>query len=916
MDLHDYVRRRLADAPPVGARDGDADRDLIEELAQHLGDLYHEARSSGLDHEQAWARATAALPDGARLPMGIPSHGHRPPPPPAYQSAAGAAHSRRSLMLSDVARDVRYALRLLANAPAFTLVVVLTLALGIGANAAMFSAVDAILLRAAPVADPSRAISVYTSSSDGRTPFSSSSYPDYVDLRDSGAVEGLAASSPIAVAFEGREASEQVVGELVSGNYFDVLGVRPAFGRAFVAAEDRAGSPVRVVVVSNAFWQRSLGADPAAVGRDIRLNGAVYSVIGVMPAGFAGPLLGRATDLWTPMALQQELRPPTAGVRRQLGHANLLIARELRWMNLFGRMKPDQDVTQASALLGVVADRLARQYPDSNGGRRATVVRLGEGPGVRSAIRPMLLVLSGAAAAVLLIACANVAGLLAARAVSRRREVAIRVAVGAGQARLVRQWFTESMLLALLGSAGALLVARWFTPLLYKFGIPESIPLVLDVRVFLFTLLAGIGSGVLFGLAPVLQARRDTITALRDEGGAVASGVRAVRLRSTFVVLQVALSLLLLVGAGLFLRTLRNAYTVDLGYRTEGVLLAEVNLDLRGYGADAGQETYRRIFERVGALPGVQGIGASRVAVLSGGARTGLLSLDGQPVARDGRNGLAVRINVVNDAYLGTIGIPLLMGRSFQPTDDGRAPRVVIVSRSLAQRLWPGEDPIGRPLGNGPAAATVVGVVPDAVYANALEREPPPFYLVPLLQNYESGMTMLVRTAGDPLSILPAVRQAVREVDSQLVVARPRTLDEEFSRSVGSQALMATLVSLFGGLALLLAAIGLYGVMAHAAGQRRTEIGIRLALGATPREILRLIVGDGLRLVTVGAVLGLVATLIASRAIENQLFGVRAVDPLTYGAVVAVLATVALAACLIPARRAMRLDPVVALRNT
>jgi predicted permease len=394
----------------------------------------------------------------------------------------------------------------------------------------------------------------------------------------------------------------------------------------------------------------------------------------------------------------------------------------------------------------------------------------------------------------------------------------------------------------------------------------------------------------------------------------LASGRRSAALRNLFVVLQVALSLVLLVGAGLFLRTLRNAYAVDLGYRTEGVLVANINLDVRGYSPEAGQQLYERLFERIRALPGVHNVGASRVQVLSGGSRTGTISTDGQPIAPDGGNALPVRINVASDRYLDTLGIPVLAGRGFTAADSPRAPRVAIVSRGLAERLWPGQDPIGRSLDAGSAPLTVVGVIGDAVYASAVERNPPPFFLVPLSQNYESGIALFVKTGGDPVALVPAVRQAVREVDPQLVLARPRTLAGEFAQSVADERLLATMVGLFGGLALLLAAVGLYGVMSHAAGQRRAEIGIRLALGAKPSSVLWLIVSSGLRLVAVGAVAGGVCAVFATRAIESQLFGVQRFDPATLAAVAVVLLVVAVAACAIPARRAMRIDPVRALR--
>ncbi len=922
MDFKNYVRTHL---PPLSIA---REPEIVDELAQHLGDLYEEARAAGLPHDEALERAVRSLPEHPEL-LGheIESASRALPPPLARTwdrlSKPGAdddapAASRMSAVWSDARRDARYALRMLARTPGFVLVTVLTLSLGIGANTAIFSAVNAIVLRSAPVADPERVVNVYMSRPDGRNPFASTSYsyPNYVDLRDSGAFEGLAAYGSIAVAVETNGVLEQVSGEIVSGNYFDVIGVRPAMGRAFRSEEDRPGSPVRVVVVTHRFWKQRLGGDPNVVGRSLGINGAAHTIVGVTPPGFTSHVLGRLAELFVPMPLQQEVRPPSAGVRRQLGHANLLISRDGGWLNLVGRLRSDATTASTTAALNLVAERPEWRIPGAPGPRKFALARLGEGPGLRTATGPLLGILGGAVMLVLLIACANVASLLAARAVSRRREVAIRLAVGASRGRLIRQWLTESVLLALMGSAGALLVARWLTSLLYTFGVPEAVDLSLDGRVLTFTLAVGVLSGLMFGLAPVMQAlRRDTLTALRDEGGSIASGARGTRMRRSFVVLQVALSLTLLVGAGLFLRTIRNAYAVDPGFVVDGVLLADINLDLRGYSQTAGQELYQHLIDRVAALPGVRGVGASRVTVLSGGARTGSVSVDGQPVRPDGSNGVTSRINIVTDAYLATLGIPVLQGRSFQPFDTAAAPRVAIVSQSLARRVWPGRDPIGQVVNPGQSGATVVGVIPDAVYTSVIERDPHPFFLLPLSQNYESGVTLHVRGAGDPLALVPSVRQAVRDLDPQLVLARPRTLADELARSLGPQRLMATFVGIFAGLALLLAAIGLYGVMSHAAGERKAEIGLRLALGAQPTSILSMLLGSGLRLVVVGAILGSIGAVAGSRIVEGQLFGVTPADPVTYAAVVLILAMVASAACVIPARRAMRVDPVDVLRR-
>jgi putative ABC transport system permease protein len=820
-------------------------------------------------------------------------------------------------MLSDLIRDLRYALRMLAAAPTFTAVVVMTLALGVGANALIFTAVDAILLENAGLSGTDTLISVYNASTDGQQRFSSVSFPDYADLRDGGIFEDTAAVGGISVSLDTGAETEAIPGELVTGNYFRVLGVTPAHGRTFVEEEDRRGTPVHVVVVSYSFWQNRLGASAQAVGSEIHLNGSPYVVIGIAPRGFVGATIGRAPDVWLPMALQQEVRPPSAGLRRSLGGTDLLGQRGPRWLNMVARARPATTEAQQNAALEVLAARLQQAYPDTNRPRTFHAVPLGEGPGVRTSTRPLLYLLTISVALVLLIACANVTSLLVARSVSRRRETAVRAAVGASRSRLIRQWLTESVLLALVGGVCGLVLARWGAPLLHLAGFPEDIDLDVNGRVMLFTFAAAAASGILSGLAPVLHTlRSDTITALRDEGGSIATGVHAARWRRAFVVFQVAVSLMLLVGAGLFLRTLRNTYLIDLGYQIDSTMVADINLDVRGYSQEAGGEIYRQILDRLRTAPGVAAAGAARVTVLSGGARTVSVSLDGQPIREDLTNSLDVRLNVISDGYLQALGIPLQRGRDFTPADGPQTMRVAIVSQSLAARMWPGQEPLGKTIGGGVTSCTVVGVVPDTVYRSALEREAPPFYYVPLAQNYEAGVGLHVRSAGgDPLALLSTVRSVVHDVDPRVAVARPQGLREVFDQSISSQRMMATLVGAFGALALLLATVGVYGIMEHVAAQRRSEIGIRLALGAAPSSIFGLILGEGLRLVAIGTAIGLTAAFATTRYIQTLLFGVDPVDAATFAAVSLILTATATLACLIPARRAMRVDPLVAFRT-
>jgi putative ABC transport system permease protein len=815
-------------------------------------------------------------------------------------------------------QDLRYAIRTLLRAPGLAATIIATLALGIGATAVIFSAVDAVLLRDAPVADPDTLVDVYTTS--GSTAYSRSSYPDYFDLRDSGTFASLAAYTEVPLTLEANDQPEPVAGELVSGNYFEVLGIKIPFGRPFSPDDDRIDSPVRVAVISHALWQRVFNSDRSLIGRTIRLNSNPYTLIGVAPPGFGGPLVEVATDVWIPTALQPEVDPPAAAVRRSRGHSAIFDLRRSRGLRMVGRLPRGGSIDQMTSRAEVVSSRLESAYPNTDRDRRFTLTPLGEGRGLRVATRPILRQLAGAVMLVLLVACMNVASLLLARAISREREVAVQIAMGASRARLARQWLTESVLLGILGSIGALLVTRLSTPLLHAFVIPEAVDLSVNARVLSVTLVVGVGSGLLFGLAPVLQALRPGRTEALRNRGSVANGTHAARMREAFVILQIAVSLVLLVGAGLFVRTLENAYSVEVGYRVDQTLVATVNLQAHGYfeggsrGAGAGLVLYEQILSRVEALPGVVAASAARMTVLSGNARFTDISTDGRPI--ESRNALGVRANVVSRRYFETMDIPILQGRSFNAADGPQTTRVTIVTKSLADRIWPNQDPIGKPLRDPANELQVIGVVPDTVYTSTLESDRPPTYYLLLAQNYESAVTLHVRAASNPMALVPAIRDAVRQVDRQVAVERPQLLSAVLDRTLSSQRMMATLVGLFGALALLLAVLGLYGVMAHAATQRTPEIGIRLAMGAQPCSVVSLLLRQGLRLLGIGAAIGLTGALMGTRYIEAQLFGVTPTDLLTFIVGCVALAIAGLTASVIPALRAMRVDPASALRRT
>ncbi len=816
--------------------------------------------------------------------------------------------------------DIRYAARTLAKSPGFAAVAVLTLALGIGANTAIFSVVNAILLRPTPVHKPEELVALYTSDFSGPR-YGASSFPDYVDFRDrSDVFSGLVAYQFTPFSMTVGEASERVFGEVVSGNYFSVLGVQPARGRGFLPEEDRTPGAHPVVVVSYALWQNRFGGDPALVGRTLVLNGHPFMVAGIAAEGYSGLLRGLRADLWVPMMMVQQALPGSAD----------LTSRGNRSSFILGRLRPGANLEQAQAQMDVVAGQLHQAYPrqwtDVQGQARVvTVVAEREArvfPGVRGAVMGFFALLMSVVGLVLLVACANLANLMLARASARRREIAIRLALGAGRVRLLRQLVTESLLVSLLGGVVGLVLAAWGSGLLMAFRPPLPFPLelqlTLDGSVLVFTFAVAVVSGLLFGLAPAWTAsRHDLLWALKEEGTPATASVRMGRLRGAFVVAQVTLSLLLLVGAGLFLRSLRNATTIDPGFDPKNLLITSVDLRLHGYDEAKGLAFYREVGDRLRALPGVEAVGLAGGLPLSlGGTRRGI-TISGY-TSKPGED-TEVSTATVGPGYFEAMRIPILRGRGITATDMAGSPRVALVNEAFARTYWPGQEPLGKRIQMGVDVGAdtpsweVIGVAKDGKYVT-LGEEARPFFYLPLLQFYSSSAEIVVRTGRTPMAQLPAVRGAVQRIDRTLPLLDPRTMTQHLGISLFPARVAGWLLGSFGGLALLLAVLGIYGVSAYLVEQRTREIGLRMALGAAPADILRLVVAQGLRLTLVGIVLGVAAALGVTQLLTGLLYGISPADPITFGGVVLLLGTVAFVACYVPARRATRVDPMVALR--
>ena len=793
-------------------------------------------------------------------------------------------------------QDLRYGVRRIVRNPGFSLVAVLTLALGIGANTTIFTMVNALLLRPADAARPAEIVRVYVGHHGGLQ----HSELDFL-RRYARSFTGVIGEKHEPLAFGRTEGSEQVNGVLVTGNFFTLLGIPAAAGRVFTAADDSVPGGSPVVVLGHRFWTRRLAADPGVVGGTVKLNGREYTVAGIAREGFTGPFVGPVPDLWVPMA---ESLPLTGRRPDEIGS-----------IYTAARLAPGVSLEQGEAELRVLAERMWRLDPAR--AERPTALRLDRSRGINAELRmpaaigsALLLAVVGM---VLLTACANLASLLLSRALARRREMGIRAAIGASRRRLLRQLLTESVLLALLGGVGALLVANWSGVLLLSL-LPEDVAVIapdlsIDRRVLLFTLAVSLGAGMLFGLAPALRASSpDVLSALKDVGA-----YRRSRLRSAFVVAQVALSMILLASAALFLRSLAESSGADPGFDPSGVLDVPLNLDLRRYDETTGPLFYQRLVAELERLPGVRSVSLARVVPLGGSnIETSFLLQEDAPDARR-----MTYLNTVGTRYFETLRIPLVRGREFTDADRAGAAPVVVVNEAFARANWPEGDALGRRLTTGDASgpfATVVGVVRDAKYVSRGEAPRPTLYF-PFAQNYGGEATVHVRTDGDPAALVRPVAERVEALDPLLPFTGARPMAADMELSLLPARFGAWLLGVFGGLALLLASVGIYGVVTYAVAQRTREIAIRAALGARRGPLLRLVVADSMRWTAIGVAIGLPVALLVGRLARGLLYGVGAADPaVLLGAPLLLVALTALAS-FIPARRATRVDPMVALRT-
>jgi len=814
-------------------------------------------------------------------------------------------------MLDSTLHDVRYAVRLLRRNPLFALTAALSLAIGIGANTTIFTIANALLFKSPiGVVEPARLVDVGRSQ-DGQG-FDNSSYPNYLDIRSRNTVfDGIYAQRLGAepVSLGGADGAERIFGTLVSSNYFTVLGTRPAAGRFFSPQDGEEAGAAPLAVLSHAFWTRRFNADPAAIGRTLLLNGRPFTIVGVAPERFHGTTV-LSSDIWVPLSMIAEMMP-----RRD---ASLLTSRASVWLVMGARLKPGVSVRQAQAELESIGRALEREYPAENRGKGLRVVPMSPIPGNGAPVAAFFSILMGIVGLVLAIACANIAGVLLARATARRREIAVRLAMGAGRGRLIRQMLVESTLLFVIGAAAGLALARAMTTLLVSLlpavPVPLDMSLPLDIRGVAFTVVLSLIAAIVSGLAPALSASKSTlVSALKSDGP---GGPERLRLRSVFVVAQVTFSIVLVVGAGLFGRAMQRAAQIDPGFDPHGVELASLDLALAGYSDDSGPVFAGQLVERVRALPGVQSATLAAMVPLGlGGLGLGGLTVPGVSPPQ-GQRSFSADWNVVTPGYFATMKMSLVAGRDFTDSDRADAPGVVIVNELAARRWWPGKSAVGRTIeqheGASTRSLTVVGVARDSKY-RSLGDDPRLFVYVPLPQQYVSRLTIIARSTGGQ-RLASDIRSLVASLNPNLPIISAQTLDDYARLGLVPQLVAASVAGSLGIVGLLLAAIGVYGVTAYMVTSRTREIGIRIALGAQPADVLRLVLRHGLRLTLAGAAIGLVLAAAAARLIVSLLMGVGPMDGVTFAGASVLFVAIGLAACYVPARRALAINAMEALR--
>jgi putative ABC transport system permease protein len=895
-DFKVEIRERLAELGLSPVREAE----IVEEVSQHLEEEYERALSCGASEDEARKQVLEQLsaPDllGSEL-----KHVERR----ISQNPVTLGTEERINIFADLWQDLRYALRMLTKNPAFTSIAIVAIALGIGANTVIFSAVNAVLLRPLPFKNPEQLVMVWENATHLGFPKNTPSPPNFLDWQKQNTVfTGMAAMSERSFNLTGVGEPERLDGRRVSANLFDLLAVPALLGRTFVLKDDRPGS--HVVLVSYSLWQRRFGSDPSIIGRVVTLNGESYTVIGVMPRSVHLPGYGNWNDkVWVPIAFTNE---------ETTERGNHFLA-------VIARIKPGIARKQAQAEMETIAARLAKEYPRYNTRTGATVTPLHEE--VVGDIKSALLILLGAVGFVLLIACANVANLLLARAAVREKEIALRLALGASRSRLTRQFLTESVLLALLGGGFGLLLALAGIRVLKTFvpvTISQTQPISIDGKVLVFTALLALLTGIVFGLAPAIHASHSNLNDSLKEGGRdSAVGKRGNRLRDLLVVGEVAVSFILLIGAGLLINSFLHLRNLDPGFRADHLLTMKVDLSEPRYpDGERRSVFFDEVLRRIRALPGVQSVAvAGNLPFTYNGDSMGI-AVEGIPDPPPGQ-WPDVIYRAIGPGYFSTMGIPMIRGRDFTDQDKADSKNVVVISEKTARHYWPGEDPIGKRLKPGATTSDlpwreVIGVVKDVRQNDFIAQPKMQMYFAYRQLKDLGANALIVRTSVEPMSLATSIRDAIWAVDKDQPVANVDTMDHIVSEAIARQRFSMLLLGIFAALALVLAAVGIYGVMSYSVAQRTHEIGIRMALGARRADVLKMTVNQGLKLVSIGMMLGLAAASLLTRVLASLLFGISATDPVTFLGISLVLLVVAILASYLPALRATKVDPIIALR--